>query len=219
MNSMYLSLPLIFMACVSSKSSNEDPSGDAGSDDASANEDLDSDDAIDLDADEGSSEAESEYPVRETLPIDFVSMLTEFVACEEVSLYMYSADKTIGMTVSHHNIFNAISDDDALTWETTLPSNDVMVLLEVGGNLQWRWCDLGEDVREGPRQVAVSDQYFANTGTVEIRMDPATWDTATQHAAFALTNVDFGLDSGTVTMESPMMEIRPVETYEPDDDG
>jgi hypothetical protein len=167
--------------------------------------DADGSDADGSDADgsdAGDPPAEPEYEVRTELPEDYLSLLTETLACSDTWMHMYSEDRTIGLTAYVPNLVSSASGE-AYNKVTNVPHETVTVTLEVGGNIPRNWCtdDMSDD-------LVISASWVANFGTVSMFVEALETPESTPRGHFTLSGLDFDGDMDWVTsFESPVMDI------------
>jgi len=192
----------------------------AGTTDADGDADVDgsSDDDADADADDGTASddggdadgstdvdgepPEPEYEVRTELPEEYLSLLTQTIACSDTWMHMYSEDRTIGLTAYVPNLVSSASGG-AHNEVKNLPHETVTVTLEVGGNISRNWCtdELSDD-------RVVSGSWVANYGTLSMFVQALETPESTPQGHFTLSGLDFDGDMDWVTsFESPVMDI------------
>ena len=180
------------MACGEHKATDIDDTGVPSNPDGDADADADA---------EADDTGEPSFPIREELPEDYLSLLTETMACSDTWMHMYSEDQTIGLTVYVPGIFTE-ADGGAHSRVTNLPHEDVRVTLEIGGNLSRNWCTDEMDVR------IVSNSWLANYGTVTMFLDAPSTSSADPTGRFTFSGLDFPADDMYIdSYASPDMTV------------
>ena len=167
--------------------------------DADADTDADSDADTDTDADDT---GDPPFAVRDTLPDDYLALLTQTLACSDTWMHLYSEDGTIGLTAYIGGVVSASEGEDHNAVKN-LPDESAYVMLEVGGNIPINWCtdDMSTD-------RIVSNTWLANYGTLTMYVEALATPESLQRGHFTLSDVDFDGEPALLSsLESPVMDI------------